>query len=168
MHVGAELAAVAVEVAAHACGIASVGLGHDDDLVARKLLDGGGDVGVRAVGVGGVEEAEAVVVVAVEEEAGEGIGAEAGLVGATAEADGAGSHGEARGADAGLAEDDFVVCADFLGKGLHGERGGGGVGCEPGGSQAFGGAAEKVSSQHAGHLTWELGYAGVLEGVATQ
>ena len=56
-------------------------LGQDDDLVARKLLDRGGNIGVAAVGVGRVEEAQAVVVVAVEQQAGERVRAEPGLVG---------------------------------------------------------------------------------------
>src|SRR5262249_52285278 len=120
-----------------------------DDFVARQLLDGCGDVGVRAVGVGGVEEVEAVVVVAVEQETGEGIGAEAGLVGGASEAYGAGSHGEARGADAGLAQDDFVGRADFFRKGLEGERCGRGVASEPSGPEAFGSATKEVSAEHA-------------------
>ena len=70
--VDAELAAEAVEVGAYSGGVASVGLGEDGDFVARELLEGCGDVGMAAVGVGGVEEAEAVVVVAVEQEAREG------------------------------------------------------------------------------------------------
>ena len=64
--VDAKFAAEAVEVAAEAGGVTVVGLGHDDDFVARELLEGGGDVGMAAVGVGGVEEAEAVFVVAVD------------------------------------------------------------------------------------------------------
>ncbi len=122
--VDAEFAAEAVEIAAEAGGVAVVGLGHDDDFVARELLEGGGDVGMAAVGVGGVEEAEAVLVVAVDEQAGEGAHAEAGLVGGSAEADGAGAHGETAGADAGFAEGDLVVRAEFLRGGFEGEDGG--------------------------------------------
>ncbi len=126
-------------------GIADIGFGHDDDLVARELFEGPGHVGMAAVGVGGVEEAQAVVMVAVEQKPGEGIVAEADLVGGAAKADGAGSHGQTRGADTGLAEGDLVLGGDLLRKRFEAERGGGGVGGEPGGSEAFGGAAKEVS-----------------------
>jgi len=62
----AEFAAEAVDVGAHFVGIARPGFGKDGDLGAVELLERGGDVGMAAVGVGGVEEAEAVFVVAVE------------------------------------------------------------------------------------------------------
>src|ERR1700677_4616373 len=105
---------------------------------------------MAAVGVGGVEETEAVVVVAVEEEPGEWRGAETGLVGGAAEADGAGSHGETGGADAGFAEDDLVLRVKFLGERVRFEKCGasdGGPG-EKGGSQGAGRAAKEVSPQH--------------------
>jgi len=122
--VGAEFFAEAVEIGADAGGVAVVGLGEDGDLVAGELLDGGGDVGMAAVGVGGVEEAEAVLVVAVEQEAGEGAHSELRLVGAAAVADGARTHRQAAGADAGVAEGDLVVCVEFAEWGVEGERGG--------------------------------------------
>ena len=54
--IGAEFAAVAVEVGAEAGGGAGVGLGGDGDFIAGELFDGLGDVAVAAVGVGGVKE----------------------------------------------------------------------------------------------------------------
>ncbi len=71
------------------------------------MFDGIGDVAMAAVGVGGVEEAEAVLVIAVEEDGSERAGA--GLVGCSAVAVRASAHGEAAGTDAGVAEGDLVV-----------------------------------------------------------
>ena len=122
--VNAEFFAEAVEIATEAGGVTVVGFGHDDDFVAGELLEGGGDVGMAAVGVGGVEEAEAVFVVAVDEQAGEAAHTETGLVGGPSEAYGAGSHGETTGADAGFAEGDLVMGAEFLRGGFEGEDGG--------------------------------------------
>ncbi len=127
--VDAEFAAETLEVAGDAGGVAGVGLGHDDDLVSRELPDGSGDVGVASVRVGCVEEAEAVVVVAVEEQTRERVCAEACLVGGASEADGAGSHGETRGADPGAAEDDLVLCLVALGESVKDEGGGRGSFC---------------------------------------
>jgi hypothetical protein len=66
------------------------------------VFQGLGDVGMTSVGIGGVEKTEAVVV-AVEQERGEAVEAERGLVGMMAGADGAGTHGETAGADSGFA-----------------------------------------------------------------
>ena len=51
-----------VEVGLHVLRVARVGLCHHNDLVARNLLERGGDVRVAAVGVGGVKEAQAVFI----------------------------------------------------------------------------------------------------------
>ena len=122
--VDTQFAAEAIEIAPDAGWVAVVGLGHDDDFIAGELFDRGGYVGMAAVGVGGVEEAEAVLVEAVDEEAREGAHTETGLIGGSAEAYGAGAHGETAGADAGLAEDDLVVGVEFTGGGVEGEDGG--------------------------------------------
>jgi len=152
--VDSKLAAEAVEVGADAGWIAGVGFGEDGNSVARELFDGSGDEGVRAVGVGGVEEAEAVGVIAVEQEAGErGV---ASLVGAAAEANGAGAHGKAAGADAGATEDDFILSGEPGGErgGIDEGGAGDGGGGEPGGTKGAGGAAEEVSAEHAGRVSF--------------
>lgn len=155
--VDAEFLAEAVEVVADALRVAGVSFGEDGDLVARKLLEGGGDVRMAAVGIGGVEEAKAVVVVAVEEEFGKGECSKLGLVGATTAADGAGAHGEAAGADAGFAENDLVVCGELFAEGFGIEEGGAGSGGagEDGGGRGAGGATKKVSAEHGGSLLAE-------------
>jgi hypothetical protein len=61
-----------------------------------------GDVRMASVGIGGVEETQAVVV-AVEQEIGESFDAERGLIGMITGADGASAHGETAGFDAGTA-----------------------------------------------------------------
>ena len=122
--VDAEFSAETVEVAGDLGCVAVVGLGHDYNLVARELLQCGGDVGMAAVGVGSVEEAKAILVEAVDEQAGERTHAEAGLVRGSGEAYGAGAHGKAAGSNAGLAEGDLVVRVEFLRRGFEGEDGG--------------------------------------------
>src|SRR4029077_7486667 len=74
---------------------------------------------MAAVGVGGIEEAEAVFV-AVEKQAGEALEAKRCLTRMVADADGAGAHGEPAGLDAGFAERDSVGRRELAGEG--GER----------------------------------------------
>jgi hypothetical protein len=114
------------------------------------LLEGFGDVGMAAIAVGGIEEAEAVVV-AIEQETRQSIDAESGLMGMMAGADCAGAHGKAAGLDAGFADSNDVGSAKFARKRFEG----GGVGplgkrgrMEPGGSRGAGGAKEKFAAFH--------------------
>jgi hypothetical protein len=67
------------------------------------------------------------------------------LIGGASKADSSGAHGEARGADASLAEGYFILSGEFFGERLDGGQRGGGVRGEPGGPEAFGGAAKEVS-----------------------
>ena len=76
------------------------------------MLESFGDVRVASVGVGGIEEAQAVVV-SVEQEIGEAFDAESGLMRVMSGADCAGAHGEAAGLDAGAAESDRVGGGKF-------------------------------------------------------
>ncbi len=105
--IGAELAAEAIEIGTSGGGIARPSFGKDGDFVARNVFESFGDVRVAAVGIGRVKETQAVVV-AVEEQVREPLKAESGLMRMVAGADGAGTHGEAAGLDAGLAEGDGV------------------------------------------------------------
>ena len=91
------------------------------DFVARHVLESLGDVRMASVGVGGVEEAQAVIV-SIEQKIGEAFDAERGLMRVMSGADGAGAHGEAAGLDAGVAERDGVGGGEFLAKSLFGER----------------------------------------------
>src|SRR5207244_542841 len=70
------------------------------------------DVWMAAVGIGGVEEAQAVVVT-VEKQVGETLDAQSGLVGMVAGAMGTCAHGEAAGLDASLTEGNGVRSAEF-------------------------------------------------------
>ena len=60
--VGAEFLAKAVEVGAGRGGVARPSLGQHGNLVARNMLQRFGDVRMTAVRVGGVEEAQALLV----------------------------------------------------------------------------------------------------------
>src|SRR5258708_36877245 len=71
-----------------------------------------GDWRMAAGRIGGVEEAEAVVV-AVAKQGGEFVEVESGLVGMMTGAIGAGAHGEAAGLDASLAEGDGIRRAEL-------------------------------------------------------
>src|SRR5256886_13091984 len=82
------------------------------DFIGRDVLQGFGDVRVTAVGISGIEEAQAVVV-AIEEQIGEAFDAQSSLVGMMTAADSAGAHGEAAGLDAGLSEG-YSVCGAEL------------------------------------------------------
>ena len=101
--VGAQFFAKAVEIGAGLGGIARPGLGEDGNLVAAKMLERLGHVRMAAVGIGGVEEAQAVVV-AVEQQIGEALHAQGSLVRVMSAADRARSHGETAGLDPGLAQ----------------------------------------------------------------
>ena len=116
--VHAELFAVTVEISADSGGIACVGLGEHCDFVAWNLFECCGDIGVAAVGVGGVEEAQTVFVIAIDKNSGERRRAEPRLVGGAAVTDRSGSHGEPAGSDAGVAENDFVARLKFLREGF--------------------------------------------------
>ena len=110
--VGAEFAAEAFEIGAHAGSIASPRFREDGDFVALHVLEGFGNVRMASVGVGGVEEAQAMVV-SVKQEIGEAFHAERGLVRMMSGADCAGAHGKAAGLDAGAAEGDGVGGGEF-------------------------------------------------------
>ena len=157
--VGAELAAEAIEVIANFLGIAVVGLGEHGDFVARQLLDGRRYIRMAAVGVGGVEEAKSVLVVAVEHHRDEWIGAEARLIRRAAAADGAGAHSETASADAGAAEDDVIVGTVFAGDGGYRKASCTCLTGDPGGGQARSGATKEISAMHRG-LLCQTGYSG--------
>src|ERR1700758_2723145 len=114
---------------------------------------------MAAVGVGRVEEAKAILVVAIEQQRDKWIGAEARLIGSSAAADGAGAHGKTAGADAGAAKDYLIVRAIFAGGSGYGEAcGAGGLAGDPCSSQARGSAAKEISAEHGG-LLCQTGYA---------
>ena len=105
--VDAQFHAIALEVAARVGDVGRVGLGLDDVLVAGHALEGFAQIGVRAVLVGDVEEADALVE-RVADDPGETLDAQPGLVARLARADAAGSHADQRDLDAGLAQRDLV------------------------------------------------------------
>src|SRR6266851_5572179 len=150
--IGAELAAETIEIGAGGGGVARPSLGEDGDLVAGDVLEGFGDVRVAAVGIGGVEEAQAVVV-SVKEQVGETFDAEGGLMGMMADANGAGAHGEATGLDAGLAEGHSVRGAELArerGKSERAPHEGGRM--DPGGTSGASGAMEEFAAFHGASL----------------
>ena len=71
------------------------------------MLQRFGDVLMAAVGVGGVKKAQAVIV-SVEQKIRETFHSKSRLMRVMSHADGSGSHGEAAGLDAGVAERDRV------------------------------------------------------------
>ncbi len=77
--IGAKLAAEAIEVGTGGGSVAGPGFGKNGDFVAGDVLEGFRNVRVAAVRIGGVEEAQAMVV-AVEEQVGEPLKAESSLV----------------------------------------------------------------------------------------
>jgi len=111
--VDAEFAAEAIEVGAHFGGVARPGFGEHGDVAAVDVLESFGNVRMTAVGVRGVEKMQALMV-AVEQQTGEAVDAEGGLVGVVANTNGAGAHGEATGDDAGVAERNAVGGVEFF------------------------------------------------------
>src|SRR5208282_482366 len=75
----AEFAAEAVKIGTSGGGVTSPGFGKNGDFVARDMFEGLGVVRMAAIAVGGIEEAETVVV-AVEEKLRETLNAECGLM----------------------------------------------------------------------------------------
>ena len=110
--VGAQFLAKTIEIGAGFGWIAGPGLGQDRDLVARKMFERLGHMGMAAVGVGSVEESQAVIV-AVEQEIGQTLHAQRGLVGVMSAADRARPHGKTTGGNAGPAENDRIRRAEF-------------------------------------------------------
>ena len=98
---------VALEVALGVGELGRVGLGLDHVLVAGDALEGLAEIDVRAVLVGDVEEADALVE-GVADDLGEVLDAQPGLVARLARADAAGAHADERDLDAGLAQRDLV------------------------------------------------------------
>src|SRR5580704_738491 len=115
----AELAAKALEIRARGGGVARPGLSEDGDVIPRNMLESFGNVGMAAVGVGRIEEAQAVVI-AVTEKVGKTLDAERGLVRMMTRANGSSAHGKTAGLDAGLAERNSVGRVKFSRKGLEG------------------------------------------------
>jgi len=156
-------------------GVGSVGVGDapgaepdfGDDLeaVAGDAFESGDEVGMGAVEVGQVEEAGSAFV-GFAQECHEFFTAHAGVIGLAVAAPHAGAEGEARGADAGLAQGD-----GFEGVGVPGLVFGG---AEPGtgegdGAGCEGGATDEFASPHAGegfafHLGRRLGLVRRLHG----
>ncbi len=110
--INAQLAAETVQIGTGGGGVARPGFGEDSHFIAGHVLESFGNVRMAAVRIGGVEEAQTVVV-AVEKQAGESVDAECGLVGMMAGAIGAGTHGEAAGLDGGLAEGNGIRGAEL-------------------------------------------------------
>src|SRR6266850_8536707 len=110
--IDAEFAAEAIKISACGSGVARPGFGEDSDLVTGNVLESFGNVRMAAVGIGGIEEAQAAIV-AIEQQIGQAFDAERSLVGMVADADRAGAHGEAAGPDAGLAESYRIGCGEL-------------------------------------------------------
>jgi hypothetical protein len=87
---------------------------------------------------------------AVEEEARQAVNSEGGLVGMLTGADGPGTHREAGGGDAGVAERDRVGRGELLGEWRDGDGAAAakGIGCEKSTGGEAGGAVEKVATEH--------------------
>jgi hypothetical protein len=68
---------------------------------------------MTTVRVSRIEEAEAVFMIAVQKKPSKRRGAQPGLVRASPEADRPGAHGKAAGFDAGVAENNFILGAEF-------------------------------------------------------
>src|SRR5438552_4759687 len=90
---GAEFATKAVEVGAHAVGVTRPRFGKHGYFAAVDVLERFGNVRMAAVGIGGIEKEEAVVV-AIEEQFRQAADTEIGLVRMMADADSASTHSE--------------------------------------------------------------------------
>ena len=133
--VGAEFAAEAVEIGVHGGGVARPGFGEDSDFVARHMLQCLGHVRMASIGVRSVEEVKPVVI-PIEQQIGESLDAERGLMGVSSRADGAGAHGEAASFDSGAAEGDGVGGREFRRESLGCDGVEDGSGTEPGRPEA--------------------------------
>ena len=147
--IGGEFASETVEIFASSGGIAGPRFSEHSDFVARDMLEGFGNVRMAAIGISGVEEAQAVIV-AVEEQVGKALDAEGSLVGMMTTANGACAHGEPAGLDARLAEGHGVGSAEFAresGKGEVGPGKGGRV--DPSRTGGAGRAVDEIAAFHA-------------------
>src|SRR6267143_387994 len=150
--IGAELAAKTVEIGASGGGVARPGFGEYDDFIALDVLERFGNVRMAAVGIGGIEEAQAVVV-SVKEQVRETFDTERGLVRMMTAANGAGTHGETAGLDARFAEGHSVCGADLARENRKSERTpreGGRM--NPGGTCSASGAMDEIATFHAASL----------------
>src|SRR5215472_11647292 len=118
--VGAEFPPEAVEIGAHAGCIASPALGEHADLIALHVLEGVGDMRMASVGIGSVEEAQAMVV-SIQQKIREPLHSERGLMRMVIEPDGASAHGETAGLNAGAAERDRIRSCELPRKRLIGD-----------------------------------------------
>src|SRR6267143_1141952 len=150
--IGAELAAKTVEIGASGGGVARPGFGEYDDFIALDVLERFGNVRMAAVGIGGIEEAQAVVV-SVKEQVRETFDTERVLVRMMTAANGAGTHGETAGLDARFAEGHSVCGADLARENRKSERTpreGGRM--NPGGTCSASGAMDEIATFHAASL----------------
>ncbi len=150
--IGAELAAKTVEIGASGGGVARPRFGEHGDCIARDVLQGFGNVRVTAVRIGGIEEAQTMII-AIEEQVGEAFNAEGSLVGMMTAADGSGAHGEAAGLDVSLTEGHSVGGAELArerGKSERTLREGGRM--DPDGTRSTGGAMDEIATFHAASL----------------
>jgi uncharacterized protein YceH (UPF0502 family) len=113
--IGAEFAAEAVKVGFGGAWVPRPRFSQDRDLVAGDMLQSLGYMWMGAVSIGGVEEAQTMIV-AVEQEVGKAFHSQRALVGAMSKADGASAHGEATGLNAGVADGHRVSGAEFSGQ----------------------------------------------------
>jgi len=111
------------------------------------MLEGFGDVRMTAVGIGGIEEAQAVVV-SVAEEIRESFNTEGGLMRMMARAHRSRAHGEAAGFDAGAAQTDCIGRGELLAEGLISECAKDRFAREPGCSSGRGGTDEEFATTH--------------------
>ncbi len=113
--IDSQFAAETVEVGASRLGLACPSFREEGYFVAMNVLERFPDVGMTSIGIRGIEEEQALVI-AVEQQAGKPLNAEPRLMRAVADADGAGSHGEAAGLDAGFAENNGVGGVELCGQ----------------------------------------------------
>src|SRR5712664_3560849 len=163
--IGAEFAAEAVQIGACRSGVARPGLGEHGDLVARDMLEGFGDVRMAAVGIGGIEEAQAAIV-AIEQQIGQAFDAERGLMRMMAHTDSARAHGETAGLDAGLPESYRIGCGELARE--RGNREGAARerrGVEPSPSCGASSAMEKFAAFHGASwdgVSWLAGWLSII------
>ena len=113
------------------------------------MLERFGDVRMAAVRIGGIKEAQPMIV-AIEEQVRKALDAESSLVGMMTATDGAGAHGEAAGLDARLTESHSIRSAELAREG--GKSGCGpseGSGVDPSRSSGAGRAMDKIAAFHA-------------------
>src|SRR3954471_17580139 len=145
--VSAEFLTEAIKIGAHLSRVARPGFGEHRDFVPRNVLERLGNVRMASIRVGGVEEAESVVV-SVAQQVREALNPKCGLMRMVAGAYGSRAHGKTAGVNSSIAENDSIGSGEFPGELRHGESCRRHLRAEPGCAHSISGAGEELAALH--------------------